>query len=284
MPIVFFPAWLETLCRILPFAWMLQVPIEVWLGQHQGIELLQVYAVQVAVAPRPRRDRARSCSAAPSDGWWCRVAEAVVQLRVWRRLVGAKIRSGWQYRGSFWLFLLSQTLVMCLDFGVILAIFTKVDTLGGWSATEVALLYGLSGVAFGIADTIVSAVENATTHIKAGTFDLFLLRPVSPLLHLTASEFELRRIGRVIQPVVVLVGAVVLLDTDWTRGAVALVPAHRRGRHRDLQRGVDRHVGGRVLDGREPGDGQRLHLRRQPRHPVPARRAGRLVPSTSSPS
>jgi ABC-2 type transport system permease protein len=113
---------------------------------------------------------------------------------------------------------------MCLDFGVILAIFTKVDTLAGWSATEVALLYGLSGVAFGTADTVVSAVENATLHIKAGTFDLFLLRPVSPLLHLTASEFELRRVGRVLQPFAVLVGALVLLDTDWTAGRVVLVP------------------------------------------------------------
>jgi len=152
------------------------------------------------------------------------VGEAVAQLQVWRHLVGAKIRSGWQYRGSFWLFLLSQFLVMCLDFGVILAIFTKVDSLGGWSATEVALLYGLSGVAFGMADTFISAVENATTHIKAGTFDLFLLRPVSPLLHLTASEFELRRIGRVIQPAIVLVGALALVDTDWTAARVALVP------------------------------------------------------------
>ena len=46
VPIVFFPAWLETLARVLPFAWMLQVPIEVWLGDHQGIDLLRVYAVQ----------------------------------------------------------------------------------------------------------------------------------------------------------------------------------------------------------------------------------------------
>ena len=152
------------------------------------------------------------------------MAEAVAQLRVWQHLVGAKIRSGWQYRGSFWLFLLSQTLVMCLDFGVILAIFTKVDTLAGWSGVEVALLYGLGGVAFGAADTLISAVENATLHIRSGTFDLFLLRPVSPLLHLTASEFELRRIGRVIQPAIVLVGAVVLLDTDWTPARAALVP------------------------------------------------------------
>ena len=48
IPIVFFPGWLEAICRILPFAWMLQVPIEVWLGQHEGADLLRVYAVQVA--------------------------------------------------------------------------------------------------------------------------------------------------------------------------------------------------------------------------------------------
>jgi ABC-2 type transport system permease protein len=139
-------------------------------------------------------------------------------------LVGAKIRSGWQYRTSFWLFLLSQTLVMCLDFAVILSIFTKVDSLGGWSGLEVALLYGLSGVGFGMADTFVSAVENASRHIQAGTFDLFLLRPVSPLLHLTASEFELRRIGRVLQPLIVLVGTLFLLEVDWTSSRVLLVP------------------------------------------------------------
>lgn len=151
------------------------------------------------------------------------MADLTAQLDIWRRLAGAKVRAGWQYRTSFWLFLLSQTLVMCLDFGVILSIFTKVEVLGGWSAVEVALLYGLSGVAFGMADTFVSAVENATTHIKAGTFDLFLLRPVSPLLHLTASEFELRRIGRVLQPFAVLVGALVLLDTTWTPARALLV-------------------------------------------------------------
>jgi ABC-2 type transport system permease protein len=50
IPIVFFPGWLEAVCRILPFAWMLQVPIEVWLGQHEGAALLRVFAVQLAWA------------------------------------------------------------------------------------------------------------------------------------------------------------------------------------------------------------------------------------------
>ena len=53
-------------------------------------------------------------------GW----LSAIADLRVWRRLVGARIRADWQYRTSFFLFLLSQTLVACLDLAVIAAIFT----------------------------------------------------------------------------------------------------------------------------------------------------------------
>jgi ABC-2 type transport system permease protein len=48
VPIVFFPSWLETASRALPFAWMLQVPVEVWLGEHRGVDLLLVYAAQAA--------------------------------------------------------------------------------------------------------------------------------------------------------------------------------------------------------------------------------------------
>jgi ABC-2 type transport system permease protein len=152
------------------------------------------------------------------------VDRALADLRVWRRLVGARIRADWQYRTSFFLFLLSQTLVACLDLAVVAAIFSQVSTLGGWSGMEVALLFGLSGVAFGLADLLISAVENASRHIKAGTFDLFLLRPLPPLVHLSASEFALRRVGRVVQPLVVLVGALILAPIEWSPETVLLVP------------------------------------------------------------
>lgn len=152
------------------------------------------------------------------------MAEVVADLRVWRRLVGARIRADWQYRTSFFLFLASQTAVACMDLAVIAAIFGQVDSLAGWSGVEVALLFGLGGVAFGLADLLVSAVEEASKHIRAGTFDHFLLRPLPPLLHLSASEFALRRLGRTVQPLVVLVGALVLAPIDWDIEAVALVP------------------------------------------------------------
>jgi ABC-2 type transport system permease protein len=50
LPIVFFPLWLETVCRALPVASMLQLPVGVWLGQNDGVELLGVFALQAAWA------------------------------------------------------------------------------------------------------------------------------------------------------------------------------------------------------------------------------------------
>lgn len=50
VPVVFFPAWLETTARTLPFASMVQVPAEVFLGKHTGAGAARVVALQAAWA------------------------------------------------------------------------------------------------------------------------------------------------------------------------------------------------------------------------------------------
>jgi ABC-2 type transport system permease protein len=46
IPIAFFPGWLETLAWALPFAAMVQAPIEVFLGHARGLELLGLLGLQ----------------------------------------------------------------------------------------------------------------------------------------------------------------------------------------------------------------------------------------------
>lgn len=46
VPLVFLPDWLETTARALPFAAMLQVPLEIWLGKNTGADLVGVIALQ----------------------------------------------------------------------------------------------------------------------------------------------------------------------------------------------------------------------------------------------
>ena len=47
MPLTFFPSWLADIAHVLPFASIMQVPIDVWLGKHHGLGLLGVLALQL---------------------------------------------------------------------------------------------------------------------------------------------------------------------------------------------------------------------------------------------
>jgi ABC-2 type transport system permease protein len=152
------------------------------------------------------------------------VARPLVLLRLYARLVGARARSQLQYRLSFALELLATTLIVFLDFVMILVLFAHVDALAGWTIEEVALLYGIACIAFAIADLVVGHLDLFPTMIRDGTFDLLLVRPLSTLFQVVTTEFALRRLGKALQGLVVLLVAVARLDVDWTIGRAAMIP------------------------------------------------------------
>lgn len=48
IPVRFFPGWLETLAHATPFPAMVQLPVDVFVGKAEGLELVQTLAVQAA--------------------------------------------------------------------------------------------------------------------------------------------------------------------------------------------------------------------------------------------
>ena len=46
VPLVLFPGWLESVARALPFAMMINLPVEIFLGQHGGAGLAAAYCSQ----------------------------------------------------------------------------------------------------------------------------------------------------------------------------------------------------------------------------------------------
>lgn len=150
--------------------------------------------------------------------------EAVALAGVYRRLVGARIRSQLQYRLSFALTMIGQTLTAFLDFAVILVIFGRIDALGHWSVAEVAFLYAMSSVTFGLAEIAIGQIDSLPRMIRLGELDVMLVRPLGSLLQVICSDFPLRRLGRTFQGAAVLVYALVAVDVDWTPGRVAMLP------------------------------------------------------------
>lgn len=137
-------------------------------------------------------------------------------------LVGARVRSQLQYRLSFALFLVGQFLAAFMDLVAILILFGRVDSLASWSIEEVLYLYGVSQVAFCAADMFASQVDRSALHIRQGTFDQLLVRPLGPLFQLSTGEFELRRGGKLLQALLVFVVAATRLPVPWTPARVAV--------------------------------------------------------------
>ncbi|TXS40620.1 transporter [Streptomyces sp. uw30] len=145
-------------------------------------------------------------------------------LRAYRLIAGMWVRSSMTYRTSFAVTVLGNLLVTGLDFVAILLMFSQVDTLGGWSLPEIALLYGLSATAFGIADLVLGSMDVLGARIRDGSFDTLLVRPAPVLAQVGADHFALRRLGRITQGALVLGWALMSADIDWTPAKVLLVP------------------------------------------------------------
>jgi ABC-2 type transport system permease protein len=152
------------------------------------------------------------------------VANAFVLVALYRRLVGAHVRSQLQYRLSFALNFLATVLIALLDFIAILFIFEQVPALAGWSVEEVALLYGIASVSFAFTDLAIGHLDLFPNMIREGTFDQILVRPLPSLFQVVASDFALRRLGKALQGLAVLIFGLVQADVDWTVLRAAMLP------------------------------------------------------------
>jgi ABC-2 type transport system permease protein len=140
----------------------------------------------------------------------------VEPLLVWRRLVGAQVRSQLQYRMSFALDAFGSFWISFIDFLVVLTIFHNVSRLDAWTVHEVALLYALSSITFAFTDMVIGQLDQFPQKIRDGSFDIVLVRPRGTLFQIVASDFALRRAARVLQGAIVLVYALGGVTIHWT--------------------------------------------------------------------
>jgi ABC-2 type transport system permease protein len=152
------------------------------------------------------------------------VGEVRALAGIYRRLVAARIRAQLEYRVSALLQLIGAGLITALDFVAIAVIFANVPELEAWSLSEVALLYALATISFAFTDLAIGHLDLFPQMIREGTFDQILVRPLPSLFQVIASDFAVRRLGKVLQGAAVLAYALATLDIDWTVGRLLAIP------------------------------------------------------------
>jgi ABC-2 type transport system permease protein len=135
----------------------------------------------------------------------------------------SRIRAQRTYRLSFASDMAGATLVGLAEFAEVWVIFHQAKVLGGLDLDAALLLFGLSNLAFALAQLVFGHLDKLPNLIRLGQLDIYHLRPQPVLLQLITSDFSLRRLARATVALVVLTVGLVRNEVDWSVGSVALI-------------------------------------------------------------
>jgi ABC-2 type transport system permease protein len=137
-------------------------------------------------------------------------------IALWLKYIKQAIRSQLQYRASFLMKVFGQLILHALEVVVVLALFDRFGALKGWRLPEVLLFYGIVNISFAVAEGIGRGFDMFSRLVKSGDFDIMLLRPRSTALQVAVSDFQLMRLGRLIQGLAVLIWGMMVVDITWS--------------------------------------------------------------------
>lgn len=147
----------------------------------------------------------------------------MVDLAPYRAVLAARMRAQRSYRANFRLDLASSLIVGLVELAEVWVLFHSVHTIGGFTFAQVLLVFGLADITFSLADLVVGHCDNLPTYIRAGTLEVFYLRPQPLLLQLITSDISLRRLARAAVGLTCLVIGLAVNDIDWSPDKVALL-------------------------------------------------------------
>lgn len=137
-------------------------------------------------------------------------------IKLYKHYMSINIRSAMQYKTSFWLMVMGQFLVSFNVFLGIYFMFQRFSNVKGFVYSEVVLCYGIVLMQFSLAEMYARGFDTFSGMVRSGNFDRVLVRPRSEVLQVLGSKFELTRIGRMFQAVVMFVYGMVSCEVDWS--------------------------------------------------------------------
>ncbi len=144
-------------------------------------------------------------------------------LKVYLHYVSINIRSAMQYKTSFLLSVLGQFFVSFNVFLGIYFMFQRFSTVEGFTYSEVLLCFSVMLMEFSLAEMVARGFDSFSGMVRTGSFDRILVRPRNEVLQVLGSKFELTRIGRMLQAVVLFVYGVSTCGVSWSFAKILTV-------------------------------------------------------------
>ena len=141
--------------------------------------------------------------------------------RIWLRTASMAMQAQLTYRlGSFG-FLLGKMMRLLFFFAFVVAVFSHVESVAGYSLVETALFFLTFNLVDMAAQILFRGVYGARRTVAEGDFDFYLIQPCSPLFRMVCSTVDFLDLLTIV-PVLVMTGMVFarLPPLPWTSYAL----------------------------------------------------------------
>lgn len=145
------------------------------------------------------------------------------EIKLYGHYVSITIRSMMQYKVSFLLTVIGQFLVSFNVFLGIFFLFQRFSNVKGFTYSEVLLSFSIMLMEFSLAECYARGFDTFSGIIRKGEFDRIMVRPRSEILQVLGSKFELTRIGRMLQAIVMFIYGILKSNIEWTVSKILTV-------------------------------------------------------------
>jgi ABC-2 type transport system permease protein len=141
-------------------------------------------------------------------------------LRMYFKLIGISLRGRMQFRGDFFVGMLSVIVLNGFSLATIGVVLSRFQSLAGWTIWEIVFLYSLWVLGHSLFSLLFWHLDELEFYITQGTFDMFLIRPISPLLQFVGREINYTGVADFLVGAVGMGIALGNLSVQWGPGQV----------------------------------------------------------------
>ena len=126
------------------------------------------------------------------------------------------IKSQLEYRKAFIISTFGSFFLTLLLIVAVYFLFMNFNQIGDWSFYEVAFLFGISFFNFSLAEMFLRGLDHFDDTIRKGEFDRLMIRPQNLLIQATSMEFDLSKLGRMLQSLLIIIISLSNINIDWS--------------------------------------------------------------------
>lgn len=167
--------------------------------------------------------RCRGADAGRAGSSIADAADRITLLTPYRTVLASRIRAQRSYRVSFLIDVATAVAAGAVELAEVWVLFHNVHALGGLDFRAILLVFGLANIGFCTAEVVVGHVDEISAMLRAGTLDIYYLRPQPLLAQVITSDVQLRRLARVGVGLICTVIALIANPIHWTPAVAGML-------------------------------------------------------------